>query len=423
MPIRNLNAETYKQLIHEADRPVLVEFWAPWCTYCRRISQAFDQVAEEYAGQLNVVKVNMDDDEQLWESEQVELIPTLRLYRKGENLGSIVAPESKAAIDAFITGSNMHRTPEEHEHVYDMIILGGGPGGYTAALYAARSGLDALVVERLSAGGQLALTHQIDNYPGFAEGIGGFELAQQMQQQAEKFGAKTLNAEVERVDLKANPKRVETSEGVLKSRTVVIATGANPRELGLANEKELVGKGVAYCASCDGMFYRGKTVAVIGGGNTAAEDALLLSRIAQKVMVVHRRDHLRATKIYHEPLQTAKNVEFYWNSVVVELLSGEKLNGLRVQNVQTGEMTELVVDGVFVSIGRQPATQLFAEQLALDDGGYIIAGEDTQTSIPGVYAVGDVRTKPLRQVVTAVADGALAVHMAEEFLVSTNSHE
>lgn len=301
-------------------------------------------------------------------------------------------------------------------HVYDMVIIGGGPGGYTAALYAARAGLDVIVLEKLSAGGQMALTHQIDNYPGFEEGIDGFTLAEKMQAQAERFGAQGEYAEVHSVDLNANPKVIETSEGTFYGKTVVFATGAGPRELGAPKEKELVGRGVAYCAACDGMFYKGKTVVVVGGGNSAAADALLLSRIAKKVIIVHRRDTLRATKIYHEPLIKAENVEFQWNSVVEELLHEKKVTGVRLKNVQTGEVTEVAADGVFISVGRKPATELVAGQLELDRSGYVVAGETTETNIPGVYAVGDVRTKLLRQVVTAVADGAMAVHMAEEFL-------
>lgn len=301
-------------------------------------------------------------------------------------------------------------------HVFDTIVVGGGPGGYTAALYAARAGLDTLVLEKLSAGGQMALTEEIDNYPGFEEGIDGFSLAEKMQQQAERFGAKSEYAEVEHMDLTAAPRVLETSEGTFYGRTVVLATGANPRELGLANEAALTGRGVAYCAACDGMRYKGKTVVVVGGGNSAAADAMLLSRIAEKVIVVHRRDTLRATKIYHEPLMQAENIEFRWNSVVTELLQEDKLTGVRLKDVNTGEENVLSCDGVFISVGRKPATELVQGQLELDRSGYIIADETTKTNLPGVYAVGDVRTKPLRQVVTAVADGATAVHMAEEYL-------
>ena len=302
------------------------------------------------------------------------------------------------------------------KHVYDMIVVGGGPGGYTAALYAARSGLDTLVLEKLSAGGQMALTEAIDNYPGFEEGIDGFTLAEKMQRQAERFGAKSEYAEVERVDLAASPKVLETSAGVFYGRTVALATGAGPRELGLANEAALTGRGVAYCAACDGMRYRGRTVVVVGGGNSAAGDALALSRVAKKVILVHRRDSLRATKVYHEPLMRAENIEFRWNSAVTELLGGDRLTGVRLRDLRTGEETHLDCDGVFISVGRKPATELVQGQLELDRGGYIVADETTKTSLPGVYAVGDVRTKPLRQVVTAVADGAMAVHMAEEYL-------
>lgn len=301
-------------------------------------------------------------------------------------------------------------------HVYDLIVVGGGPGGYTAALYAARAGLDTLVLEKLSAGGQMALTEEIDNYPGFEDGIDGFTLAEKMQQQAERFGAKSAYAQVERMDLTASPKVLETSEGTFHARTVVLATGANPRELGLPHEAALTGRGIAYCAACDGMRYKGKTVVVVGGGNSAAADAMLLRRIAQKVILVHRRDTLRATKVYHAPLMQAENLEFRWNSVVTELLHEEKLTGVRVKNVHTGEEDTIPCDGVFISVGRKPATELVQGQLELDRSGYIIADETTATNLPGVYAVGDVRTKPLRQVVTAVADGATAVHMAEEFL-------
>ena len=302
------------------------------------------------------------------------------------------------------------------KHIYDMIIIGGGPGGYTAALYAARAGLEVLLLERLAAGGQMALTHQIDNYPGFEEGIDGFLLAEKMKKQAERFGAKSKYSEVIRTDLAASPKVVETAKETYFARTVVIAAGANPKELGVDKEKELVGRGVAYCASCDGMFYRGKTVVVVGGGNTAAADALLLSRIAKKVILVHRRDTLRATKIYHEPLLQAENVEFCWNSQVTEFLHEDMITGVRLRDVNTGKETVVSCDGVFISVGRKPATAFLAGQMALDEGGYIVAGEDTKTSVPGVYAVGDIRTKQVRQVVTAVADGAVAVHEAESYL-------
>ena len=301
-------------------------------------------------------------------------------------------------------------------NLYDVLVIGGGPGGYTAALYAARAGLKVAVLEKLSAGGQMALTTKIDNYPGFDEGVDGFELAEKMQQQAQRFGAVTEYAEVSQVDFGVNPKLVKTSEGDFYGKAVIIATGASPRELGLPNEQNLVGRGVAYCAACDGMFYKGKTVVVVGGGNSAAADALLLSRVAKKVIMIHRRDTLRATKIYHEPLMKAENLEFCWNSTVEEILHGDKVTGVRVKDVNSGENREISCDGVFVSVGRKPATELVKDWLELDKNGYIVADESTKTNVAGVFAAGDVRTKLLRQVVTAVADGAMAAIMAEEYL-------
>lgn len=306
------------------------------------------------------------------------------------------------------------------KHVYDVIIIGGGPGGYTAALYAARAGLDTILLEKLSAGGQMALTSQIDNYPGFEDGIDGFTLGEKMQENAERFGAKTELAEVLSVNLLANPKIVETSEGIFYGRTVIYATGATPRELGISGEKNLIGRGIHYCAACDGMFYRGKTVAVIGGGNTAAADALSLSRIAKKVIIIHRRDTLRATKIYHEPLLNSENVEFHWNSTVSDFIVDEKITGLKLKDVNTNEESVIECDGVFISIGRKPATELVQGQLDLNEAGYVIADESTKTNIPGVFAVGDVRTKNLRQIITATADGGAAAHAAEEYLAENH---
>lgn len=302
------------------------------------------------------------------------------------------------------------------ENRFDMIVVGGGPGGYTAALYAARAGMKVAVLERYFAGGQMALTHQIDNYPGFENGIDGMSLAESMQKQAERFGVQTFNVEVTDVDFSSTVKKVTADGENFYGSTVVLATGANPRKLNLPGEEELLGKGVHYCASCDGMFYKDKVVAVVGGGNTAAIDALLLSRIAAKVIVIHRRDTLRATKVYHEPLMKTENVEFCWDSVVEELKGEQHLTGLTVRNVKTDEKKEIPCDGVFVSVGRIPATDIFRGKVALDERGYIVAGDSTETDVKGVYAVGDARTKKLRQVVTAVADGAVAVSSAEEYL-------
>ena len=417
MSILNMNAESYRKFT-QAKQPVMVEFSATWCVYCRRLAPALESVAEEYRDTLVFGAVNIDDEPELAQSEKIEVVPTLLIYQNGQVLGSIVAPESRAQLVAFIEETLQHREQEANitEHIYDMIVVGGGPGGYTAALYAARAGLDTVILEKLSAGGQMALTEQIDNYPGFEDGIDGFSLGEKMKRGTERFGVETKLAEVLSLDLSGSVKKAETSEGPLFARIIVLATGAGPRELGIEGEQELIGKGVNYCAACDGMFYKNKTVVIAGGGNTAAADALILSRICKKVIVVHRRDTLRATKIYHEPLMKAENVEFRWDSEIIELLHDEKVIGIRLRNVKTGEETTLACDGVFVSIGRKPSSELVKDQVEVDPAGYIIADESTRTNIPGVFAVGDVRTKALRQVVTAVANGATAVHYAEEYL-------
>ena len=300
--------------------------------------------------------------------------------------------------------------------IYDMIVIGGGPAGYTAALYGARAGFEVLVLEKFSAGGQMTQTQQIDNYPGFDEGIDGFSLGFKMQAGAEKFGARTEQTEVLSVKLDESPKVISTDMGDFFAKTVVIATGAEHKHLGIDGEDALIGRGVGYCAACDGMLFRGKTVAVVGGGNSAAADALLLSKICEKVYVIHRRDAMRAEKIYHEPLMKAENVEFKWNCTVEEFVADAKLSGVVIADKLSGEKEILELDGLFISVGRSPVTELFRGQLDIDAQGYIVADETTRTNIAGVYAVGDVRTKVVRQIVTAAADGAVAVHFAQEYI-------
>ena len=419
---------------------VLVEFSAPWCVYCRRLAPAMEKVAEEYKDILTVGTVNIDNESELARREKIEVVPTLVLYKNGQAVDSIAGPGSKAAVEAFIQKNSLigggrkavDRRCQEHgkisrehnkewrsgmRHLYDMIIIGGGPGGYTAALYAARAGLDTLVLEKLSAGGQMALTMQIDNYPGFDETIDGFTLGERMQREAERFGAKTEIAEVDGAHLQGPVKTVHTSEGIFEAKTVVLAMGAGPRKLGLKDEVKYEGQGLHYCAACDGMFYKGKTVVVVGGGNSAAADALLLSRICEKVIVVHRRDSLRATKVYHEPLMQAENIEFQWSQIISDVIDKNgRVQGIRLKDVKNGTEKEIACDGVFVSVGRKPASRMIESQVTLDDQGYIIADESTRTNLPGVFAVGDIRTKALRQIVTAAADGANAAYYAEEYM-------
>lgn len=302
------------------------------------------------------------------------------------------------------------------ETIYDVLIVGGGPAGCTAALYAARAGLSAAVLEKLAPGGQMAQSPRIDNYPGCPEGIDGVSLGQRMAQAARQAGAEWITGEVLSAEPEGREKILRTTAGSFTGRTLILAMGAEHRRLGLPEEESLTGRGVAYCAACDAPFYRGKTVAVAGGGNSAVSDALLLSRVAQRVILIHRRDTLRAERAAQEALFQAKNVTFLWNTTVVGLRSDGRLTGLRLKDTRTGAERELPVDALFVSIGQAPATEFLRGRMALDEKGYLPAGESTETGIAGVFAAGDVRVKPLRQIVTAEADGAAAAHAAAGYL-------
>lgn len=302
------------------------------------------------------------------------------------------------------------------EKIYDIIIIGGGPAGYTAALYGSRAGLSVALVEKMTVGGQMTETGDIDNYPGFDEGIDGITLGMKMQSGAERFGAQTIYDEVLSVKPSGEIKEVETAfSGMLYGKTLIVATGAGPRRLGLKEEDALIGQGIHYCAHCDGRFYKEKTVAVIGGGNTAVGDALYLSNLAEKVYLIHRRDDFRASAVLVDSLKEKENIEMVLSAVPQEILTDGSLSGIRV-SLSDGSTRDIRCDGLFVSIGRIPSTALFASELELDHSGYIVAGEDTKTSIPGVFAAGDVRTKVLRQVITAASDGAIAAHEAGEYI-------
>jgi len=300
--------------------------------------------------------------------------------------------------------------------LYDVIIIGSGPAGLTAAIYASRAELNTLVITGSALGGQAALTHEIENYPGFPEGIAGAELTRLMQEQAKRFGAEIRMDEVTSVDLSSHPFTVTTHGGENRCKALIIATGVSPRKLGVPGEEEFIGRGVSFCATCDGFFYKDQDVAVIGGGDSAVTEAIFLTRFARKVYIVHRRDRLRATPILQRRARENERIEFVWNSVVTEVIGKDKVEGLRLKNVKTGEESTLKVDGVFVYIGQIPNTKLFEGQLELDEAGFIVTNRAMHTSVPGVFAAGDVQERVLAQVVTAAASGAIAAMEAEKFI-------
>lgn len=315
-------------------------------------------------------------------------------------------------MDFFETGVDTFKKEKLKER-YDVVIIGGGPAGMSSALYARRSGLSVLVVEKVAEGGQMLLTNIIENYPGFRKITGG-DLAKKMKEHAEMFGAEFIFGEVVRMEnLHSDEKKIILRDGRgILSKVIILAMGASPKELGVPGEREFKAKGVSYCAVCDGHFFAGKHVVVVGGGDTAIEEALFLSNIASKVTVVHRRDKLRAVKYLQERAFGNERIEFIWNSIVKEIKGDEKVRSIILENVKTGESIEYPIDAVFVSIGLKPASEVVRGIVDMDDNGFIFTDENMETNIEGIFAVGDVRVKPLRQVITAVSDGAIAATMA-----------
>jgi thioredoxin reductase (NADPH) len=302
--------------------------------------------------------------------------------------------------------------------MHDLIIIGAGPAGLTAGLYNARARLDVLLLERLLPGGQVLTTDWVENYPGFPDGISGFELMERMKTQAEKFGLKIQGEEVLKLELTEKRKVVHTGKGPLEAKAVILACGATWKKLGIEGEDHLMGRGVSFCATCDGPFYRDQEVAVIGGGDTAVEEAIFLTRFVSKVHLVHRRDQLRATKLLQERVMAQEKIEFLWDTVPVKIIGEAGVDGIELKNVKTGSVTSLDVKGVFVFIGTLPNTEFVKGQIELDESGFVVTDNDMQTSVPGVFAAGDIRSKLFRQISTAVGEGAAASFSAEKYIES-----
>jgi len=308
--------------------------------------------------------------------------------------------------------------------VRDVIIIGGGPAAYTAALYTARANLEPLVIEGFTWGGQLMITSDVENYPGYPDGIVGPEMMQDFRRQAERFGTEFITDDVTRVDFSEQPLRVWVGEDEYRARTVIVATGATARQLGLPSEQKLQGRGVSYCAVCDAAFFRDQEVVVVGGGDSAMEEATFLARFATKVTIVHRRDAFRASPIMVDRARANERVEMVLDSVVREVLGVEdgRMRGVLVENLSTGELTEIPADGLFVAIGHDPTTALFVGQLDMDDAGYVLtSGKSTETNVPAVFAAGDVQDHVYRQAVTAAASGCMAALDAERYLAAQES--
>jgi thioredoxin reductase (NADPH) len=300
----------------------------------------------------------------------------------------------------------------------DLIIIGSGPAGLTAGLYAARARLKTLMLEKLSPGGQVLMTDWVENYPGFPDGISGFELMDKMRRQAEKFGLDIKSTEVSRLDILKEKQILATDNGNLESKALILACGATPQRLGIEGESLLTGKGVSYCATCDGPFYREQEVAVIGGGDTAVEEALFLTKFASKIYLIHRRDKLRATKLLQERAWSEEKIEIIWDSIPKRIVGEAGVEGIDLKNVKTGEESHLPVQGVFVFIGYRPNNELVKGVLECDERGFVVTSNNMETSETGIFAAGDITSKLLRQISTAVGDGATAAFAAERYLES-----
>jgi len=298
----------------------------------------------------------------------------------------------------------------------DLIIIGGGPAGLTAGLYAARARLDVVLLEKLMPGGQVLTTDWVENFPGFPDGISGFELMDRMKNQAERFGLPIESQEVSQIEIAPEKKAVLSDNGRLDCRAMILACGAAPRKLEIEGESLLTGKGVSYCATCDGPFYRDQSVAVIGGGDTAVEEAIFLTRFADKVYLIHRRDELRAIKLLQDRARAEDKIEFLWSTIPVQIMGNDQVEGLLIKDLKTGEQSEIPVQGVFVFIGYKPNSELLGKQVELDQDGFVVTDNEMATSAKGIFAAGDIRSKQLRQVSTAVGDGAVASFSAQRYL-------
>ncbi len=421
--VQYLNAEEFQVLLKTSKTPIILDFFSDDCPPCEVLAPIYEKMAEKYAEHIKFVKMMRQDNRELALNYGVTGSPTVLFFQDGKEVGSrlsgfMTKPQVRKAIEEIlgdvIPPAKMQRVD------CDLLILGAGPAGLAAGLYAGRAKMKTVIVEESICGGQAASTSHIANYPGTNGPIDGKVLTQYMKEQAESFGVQIDDLkEIFEINLTGDLKYIKTEDTEYYAKAIILATGSRPRALEAIGADELKGRGVHYCATCDGAMYEGTEIMVIGGGNSAIEEALFLTRYAEHVTIVHRRDEFRAVQIELEAARDNDKITILTNKVVEEVRAGEYiLQDAVLKDVKTGEKEVLAVAGAFVYIGNDPQTHHFKGQLALDNTGYILAGEDTKTSIPGVFAAGDVRQKDVRQVATATSDGAVAAIMAEKYLAS-----
>ncbi len=418
--IQHINADEFQSVVLDSPIPVIIDFYSDDCAPCEVLAPIFEKMAGKYDGKIKFIKMFRQDNREFAKSINVTGSPTVLFYQNGKEVGSRLSgfmnkPQVRHAIEDIL-GDVLPKEPVSRVEC-DVLILGAGAAGLSAAIYTSRAKLDTIVVDTSVPGGQASSTYHIANYPGTPGTVRGKDLIANMREQAVSFGAKIDDLkEIFDVDLTGDVKRVLTEDTEYFAKTVVVAAGASPRSLKAENADEYKGRGVHYCATCDGSMYQDRDVVVVGGGNSAIDEALFLTRYASSVTIIHRSAFRAAMSTTEETFGSDKIKVIYDSKV-------NKVNGLdyslesvEVENIKTGDVTEVKTDGAFVYIGSEPASEPFKDQLTLDEGGYIVAGEDTKTNIDGVFVAGDIRTKAVRQVVTAASDGAVAGIMAEKFI-------
>jgi len=421
--IQYLNTDQFENLLKTSSKPVILDFFSDDCPPCDVLAPIFEKMAEKYEGHIEFVKMMRQDHRELAQKLGVTGSPTVLFFNGGEEIGNrmsgfMTKPQVRKAIEEIL-GDVL--PPAKMTRVdCDLIIMGGGPAGLSAGIYAGRSKLNTVIIEESICGGQAGSTSHVANYPGTAGPINGKDLVNNMKDQVLSFGVRIDDLkEIFQVKLDGPEKYVLTEDTEYYAKAIILATGSRPREMDAVGAKELKGKGVHYCATCDGAMYEGANVLVIGGGSAAIEEAIFLTRFAEHVMIVHRRDEFRAAQIEMDEARDNKKITILTNKIVKEVVGGEYvLKEAILKDVKTGEEETIPVSGAFVYVGNEPQTQNFEAQVNLDEMGYIKALEDTKTNLAGVFAAGDVRTKSVRQVVTATGDGAIAAIMAEKYIAA-----
>lgn len=421
--IQYLNTDQFENLIKTSTKPVILDFFSDDCPPCDVLAPIYEKMAEKYEGHIEFVKMMRQDNRELAQKLGVTGSPTVVFFNHGEEIGNRISgfmtkPQVRKAIEEIL-GDVL--PPAKMTRVdCDLIIMGGGPAGLSAGIYAGRSKLNTVIIEESICGGQAGSTSHIANYPGTSGPINGKDLINNMKEQVLSFGVRIDDLkEIFEVKLDGQEKYVRTEDTEYYAKAIILATGSRPREMDAIGAKELKGKGVHYCATCDGAMYEGATILVIGGGSAAVEEAIFLTRFAERVIIVHRRDEFRAAPIEMDEARENKKITILTNKVVKEVIGGEYvLKEAILKDVKTGKEETIPVSGAFVYVGNEPQTQHFKEQVNLNEMDYINALEDTKTNLAGVFAAGDVRTKSLRQVVTATSDGAVAAIMAEKYIAA-----